>query len=82
MLPFPDHQILRAIEAQEILQAEVKRLQKIIKKLDALLDCKTLTPTQYEVLADLIFTVDVWRAVQEGNWAVPDHLQRSGVKNE
>ena len=78
MLPFPNQQILRAINAQEELQAEVKRLQKIIKKLDALLSEKHLTPTQHDVLADLIYTVDVWRAVQEGNWAVPDHLHRHG----
>jgi hypothetical protein len=80
VLPFPDQQILRAINAADELRAEVKRLNKVIKRIDAILESKQLTSTQRDVLDDLIFTVDVWRKVQEGNWEVPDHLQKRARK--
>jgi hypothetical protein len=79
MLPFPDQQVVRAAIAQEELEEEVRRLQKIIRKLDAILSSKQpLTSTQRDVLDDLIRLQELRKIVLEGNWYVPDHLHKHG----
>ena len=76
MLPFPDHRILLAIEAQEELRQEIKSLIKIYRRFQALLDEKSLSTQQYDVLCDLLALMETRRKVLEGNWYLPDHMQR------
>ena len=76
MLPFHDHRIILAIEAQEELRREIKSLIKIYRRFEALLNEKSLSTQQYDVLRDLLALMETRRKVLEGNWYLPDHMQR------
>ena len=69
MNPLQDELVARAVIACDALEIEVRRLQKIWRKLDTILRQRgPLTEQQRKSLKSLVITVKLYQKVIDGNW--------------
>jgi hypothetical protein len=72
MNPYVDEQVMRGVLAADTLEAEIRQLIKIWRKMDTILKEKTLTQAQRQNLNELIKIVKIRERILEGDWQCRD----------